>query len=87
MEHPTQQKDRLMNKILAQMMINCREKVSGEQVELLQGFKDSAADFDPSPAEFASLLNFDLNNYRVDASLPEERQQGPVDMSAAEQRM
>lgn len=87
MEHPTQQKDRLMNKILAQMMITCREKVTGEQVELLQGFKDHAVDFDPSPAEFSSLLNFDLHNYLVDASLPEELQQGPVDMSAAELRM
>jgi hypothetical protein len=87
MEHPTQQKDRLMNKILAQMMITCREKVSADQVELLQTFKDSAADFDPTPAEYATLLNFDLNNYRVDPSWSEERQQGPVDMTPAESRM
>jgi len=76
-----------MNKILAQMMITCREKVSTEQVEKLQTFKDNAADFDPSPSEYSRLLNFDLANYRVDPTWSEERQQGPVDMSAAESRM
>jgi len=35
MEHPTQHKERLMNKILSQMMINCREHVSEEQVKTL----------------------------------------------------
>ena len=46
MSHPTQQKERLMNKILAQMMIHCREKVSDAQVETLQVHKDTPADID-----------------------------------------
>lgn len=87
MEHPTQIKDRLMNKILAQMMISCREKVTPEQVELLQTFKDNAPEFDSTQKDYARLLDFSLERFRVDASLPEDRQQGPVDMSPAEQRM
>jgi hypothetical protein len=35
MGHPTKNKERLMNKILAQMMINCRENVKDAQVEEL----------------------------------------------------
>jgi hypothetical protein len=35
-----------MNKILSQMMINCREHITPEQIDTLQTFKDSAADFD-----------------------------------------
>ena len=32
MAHPTQNKERLMNKILSQMMIHCRENVKDSQV-------------------------------------------------------
>ena len=46
MGHPTQNKERLMNKILSKMMIHCRENVKDAQVENLQTFKDNAADFD-----------------------------------------
>jgi hypothetical protein len=87
MGHPTQQKERLMNKILSQMMINCREHVTPDQVDTLQSFKDAAADFDWTQSDYAPLLNFDLGRYQVDPSLPQEKQEGPVDMSQAETMM
>lgn len=87
MSHPTQQKERLMNKILAQMMIHCREHVTTDQVEHLQTFKDNAADFDWTDAQYQPLLNFDLGRYQLDPSLPQEKQQGPVDMSQSESMM
>jgi hypothetical protein len=87
MAHPTQQKERLMNKILAQMMIHCRERVTDAQVDLLQTFKDNAADFDSTKTEYSSLLNFSLDRHTVDSSLPKEKQEGPVEMTQAENTM
>jgi len=87
MGHPTQHKERLMNKILAQMMIYCREHVTADQVEYLQGFKDSAPDLDWTNPDYQPLLNFDLGRYQVDPSLPQEKQEGPVDMSQSETMM
>lgn len=87
MAHPTQNKERLMNKILSQMMIHCRERVTDDQVELLQKFKDNAPDFDSTKREYASLLDFSLDRYHVDPSLPKEKQEAPVEMSQAENTM
>lgn len=76
-----------MNKILAQMMIYCREHITDKQVEQLQQFKDSSADFDWKRADYKSLLNFDINRYKVDENLPKEKQEAPVDLSQAENAM
>ena len=76
-----------MNKILSQMMINCREHITEDQVLNLQTFKDAAADFDWTDPNYQPLLNFDLGKYQVDTSLPQEKQEGPVDMSQAETMM
>ena len=87
MGHPTQNKERLMNKILSKMMIQCRENVKDAQVEILQTFKDSAADFDWTTAEYKPLLNFNLDQFKVDETLPKEKREGPVEMSQAEVAM
>ena len=76
-----------MNKILAQMMIHCRESITDSQVEVLQTYKDSSADFDWTQSAYKSLLDFNMNKYVVDPSLPKEKQEGPVDMSQAENTM
>ena len=76
-----------MNKILSQMMINCRENVKDSQVEELQKFKDAAADFDWTTAEYKPLLNFGLDKFKVDETLPKEKQEGPVEMSQSEVAM
>jgi hypothetical protein len=87
MAHPTQQKDRLMNKILAQMMLHCRDRITPQQNVTLQTFKDHSADFDYTQEEYSSLLNFDLSRYAVDTSLPQDKQEGPVDLSQQEAMM
>lgn len=56
------------------MMIHCRERITQSQVDLLQTFKDRAADFDSTQKEYAALLNFDIDRYKVDESLPVEQQ-------------
>ena len=87
MAHPTQNKERLMNKILAQMMLTCRDSIATDQVTRLQEFKENAADFDWKQSEYKKLLNYDLRKYEVDAALPKEKQEGPVDMSPQENAM
>ena len=76
-----------MNKILAQMMINCRERITDDQVATLQEYKDNSADFDWTQSEYSPLLNFDLTRYEVDDSLSKEKREGPVEMSPAENTM
>lgn len=76
-----------MNKILAQMMLHCKEIITEEQVALLQTFKDNAGGFDPNQEEYAKLLNYDLSRYEVDPSLPTEQQTAPVEMSRQEAMM
>jgi len=76
-----------MNKILAQMMIHCRERITEPQVDLLQTFKDNAPDFDSTKTEYSSLLNFSLDKYAVDPTLSKDKQEGPVEMTQAENTM
>ena len=52
-----------MNKIVSQMMINCRESIKDNQVEELQNFKDNAAEFDWTRADYKPLLNFNLERF------------------------
>ena len=63
-----------MNKILAQMMLHCKDKISPEEVETLQAYKDNAGGFDSTQESYAALLNFELERYAVDPSLPAEQQ-------------
>lgn len=69
MEHPTKQKDRLMNKILAHMMMHCRDRITPEQNVTLQSYKDRANEFDYSQSDYSALLNFDLQRFKVDETL------------------
>ena len=70
-----------MNKILAQMMLHCKDRITPEQITILQTFKDNAGGFDHTQADYAALLNFDITRYQVDPSLTPEQQQGPIDLS------
>ena len=72
MAHPTQNKERLMNKILSQIMIHCRDHINAEQVQVLQIAKESPSDFDSINPTYAALLNFSLDKYDV-SSLPEDQ--------------
>lgn len=87
MAHPTNTKDRLLNKILAQMMLYCVDKISPDQIEILQEFKDRPSDFVSTKPGYNELLNFSLEKYKVDESLPEDKQKGPIEMSQQEYAM
>ena len=78
MSHPSSTKERLMNKVLAQMMIHCRDHVTPEQVAHLQTFKDNSADFDHTQKGYSELLDFNLDKYRVDESATKEVQEAPI---------
>jgi hypothetical protein len=69
------------------MMLHCRERITPEQNKTLQSYKDKAQDFDSTQPDYAALLNFDLERYRVDESLPLEKQQAPVEMNQQENMM
>lgn len=45
-EHPTKDKQRLLSKILAQMMIRCNANIAEDQVKLLQDYKTDPNKFD-----------------------------------------
>ena len=76
-----------MNKILAQMMLHCKDRITEEQITNLQAFKDNAGGFDYTQADYSALLNFDINRYKVDPSLTPEQQAGPIDLSKQEAMM
>ena len=76
-----------MNKILSQMMIFCREHISDNQVDELQKFKDNSQDFDWTRPDYKTLLNFDINRYKVNENLPKEKQEAPIELSQAEAAM
>lgn len=87
MAHPTTGKERLMNKILSHMMINCRDHIKAAQIEELQTHKDEPQNFDWSQKEYAKLLNFDLDKFKANTNLPEDKQKAPVELSKEEIRM
>jgi len=68
-------------------MIHCREHITPEQNQTLQTFKDNAHDFDSTQPAYASLLNFDIERYKVDETLPEDRQAAPIELSQQENMM
>lgn len=70
-----------MNKILSQMMIYCREHIKDSQVEELAKFKDNSQDFDWTLKEYKPLLNFDINRYKVDETLPKEKQEALIELT------
>lgn len=76
-----------MNKILANMMLNCNEKITAEQVAKLQEFKDTPGDFDSKKTGYPELLAYNLDQFSVDPSLPAEKQSGPVELSRTEINM
>lgn len=83
-EHPTNTKDRLMNKILSNLMLSCTEKISAEQVDTLQQHKDTPSDFDVNTKGYFELLNFNLQYFAPNPELSAAQQSGPVELSRQE---
>ncbi len=70
--HPTATKDRLLNKVLANMMMSCDKQITPAQVTTLLSFKEDATQIDYAQAEYQKLLDFDLDRYVPDPSLSDE---------------
>ena len=69
------------------MMLHCKDRITPEQIAILQTYKDNAAGFDSTQTAYSDLLNFDLSRFEVDPSLPAEQQSGPVELSRQESMM
>ncbi len=82
--HPTTAKDRLMNKIFANWMISCADKISKEQVLKLHEFRDNPQDFDITNTDYLNLLNYDLDQYKPQEGLTEEQQAEPIELNQEE---
>ncbi len=82
--HPTQSKERLINKILAGMMIHCSEKISDAKVHELQTLKHRPNEIDAKTEEHQNLLDFNLDKYKVDSTLSVDAQKKPIELSQQE---
>jgi len=93
--HPTEDKGRLLSKILAQMMIKCTGEVSAEQIAHLQGFKTNALDFDYRKTGYPELIDIDWEDlkYQPDEESVEGEEEdpnagkGPVELTPEEALM
>ena len=57
--HPTLNKQRLLSKILAQMMIKCVGEINDSQIAVLQDYKHQPDTFDHKRAGYPDLINID----------------------------
>ena len=53
----------------------------------MQKFRDTPAEFDATKPDYAPLLNFSLDKYRVEETAPKEKQEAPIEMSQSEVAM
>ena len=53
----------------------------------MQKFRDTPAEFDNTKPDYASLLNFSLDKYKVDETASKETQEAPIEMSQTEMAM
>ena len=86
-EHPTNDKSRLLSKILAQMMIKCNGVINEQQIEKLQGFRATPMNFDYTTAGYFEMIQLDWDSLRYQSDseeLVEGEGTGPVDMTPQE---
>lgn len=65
-------------------MLSCQDKITPEQIEILQTYKDEPTTFDHTQADYMPLLAFSFDDYKVDENLPEDKKSGPIEMSQQE---
>ena len=87
-KHPTNDKSRLLSKILSQMMIVCNGAINEEQIAYLQDFKHSPADVDYTMSGYAELIEIDWEALKYKFENPDEPGEGegtgPVEMTSQE---
>jgi hypothetical protein len=90
--HPTEDKSRLLSKILAQMMIKCSGEISPEQVAHLQGFKTNALAFDYRKTDYAPMIEIDWESLKYQPNEESDEEdpnagKGPVELTPEESLM
>lgn len=87
-EHPTNDKNRLLSKILAQMMIMCNGAISDDQIKYLQSYKMNPIDLDYKQSDIAALIAIDWEALKFVYANPDEPAPGegsePVQMTNEE---
>lgn len=82
--HPTKDKQRLLSKILSQMMIHCNSNINQPMIDELQQYKNNPNDFDYKKTGYQELINIDWEGltYRKTGENPVEGEgSGPVPMT------
>ena len=62
--HPTEDKSRLISKILAQMMMVCNGAISVEQIKYIQQYKMNPGELDHSKPEFKKLVDINFEELK-----------------------
>jgi len=86
-EHPTNDKSRLLSKILAQMMVKCNGVINNKQIAELQGFKATPNDFNYKMDGYMPMIELDWDTLRYQSTNEEPVEgegTGPVDMTPQE---
>lgn len=84
-EHPTSDKNRLTNKILSMMMIECTNNISIEQNNALQAYKYTPLDLEPT--KYESLIRIDWDSLQYKGNPDDEAAKKPIEMTQVEGNM
>jgi hypothetical protein len=76
--HPTEDKTRLTNKILARIMTKCTKEITEEQLAILLPYKNTPTELKFKPHE--DLINIDWEELRFKGEITEESKR-PVEMT------
>ena len=86
--HPTEDKSRLISKILAQMMMLCNGAISVEQIDYLQEYKMNPGELDHDTPELKKLVDINFEALKFvpsgDGNPVEGEGLGPVEMTPEE---
>ena len=75
----------LLSKINANMIIQCDEMITPEQVVELQKFKEDPYRFDSTKSDYSKLVDVTFTDYDIDASTVKEGKLPEVKFTNAEQ--
>ena len=89
-QHPTTNKQRLMSKLLARMMLKCNGEITSELIPALQDYKATPINFDYTKSAYAPLIAIDWEDLKFKPAgdeLMEGEGTDPVEMSNEESMM
>lgn len=80
-------KNILLSKINANMLLKCEEAITPEQVVELQKFKDDSYRFDSTKAGYSQLVEVTFTDYDIDGSTAKEGKLPEIQFTNAENGM